>query len=599
MAFGDITAIGSHNSIDAAVTRSITVGVGGVPANKTICVYVVTRDPLSDLTPTCADSDNGAYTPIVLNNTIGGASAGTDVFFFYFKNNAALEENDTITVSNVSSGQAVNMHAFYVDGLDAVSPHLVSQTASGATDATTSGDFAWSTGVQGAQELWLGLMGVAGNTSGTEDPSGDWTAVFNATGSAAGAAGQNRSIRIAKRVVTGAASGVYAPDTGTSQTRFVSVISFRAPSAKVYWYPKTCSEDQGCILQLSGPSTLSGIAKTCIGHSETATFGRQIGLPQYAGLFPQATVTGDDTAFAAIQTQNIAGTEQTIGGGSGLRPFLVFDELRISPPATPSEMTPILVVYQGSLTAPGDDPNVDPPNVTFLRSSFQSIKDNNPGVTRMCFDQEGWWEGQAIPQSRIQFFLTVIDVAHEYWPDVGIYSGLPERYTGYLTVTGQTRIDRYNSWVTRNSGLQQLWDAVNTIYPSVYYLNPTHPEYANGVEIGHTTERDLWYEDTQAICNMFAPGKPVYYFMGLSYHISIPVSERAPGTDANFAAVPAAYWRSTMDKIYSLRSEGATGIVLWQTSGQDDPRTYVGGTAQACWAQIEDFIADNSITAES
>ena len=563
MAFGDLTAIGSHTSVDASATRTITVGVAGVPAGKTIVVFVAARDSDGSRTPTCADNVNASYSSISLSNGV------SDNFVYYFRNNAALVENDTITISNVQSGQAVTAYALYVDGLDLTAPLLVNQTASGSADSVTSGDFAWSTGVQGAQELWLGFLAVAGTTAGTEDASGNWTAVYNQAGSGAGGTSQNRSIRIAKRVVTGVTSGTYAPTTGGTQTRYVSVISFRAPSARVFWYPKTCSEDHGCILHISGPSTLTGIAKTCIGHA-TSQFGRQVGLPNFAGLFSQPTITGDSTAFSAIVTQNIAGTEETT-----TRPFLAFDEMRIGS-VSGTGLTDLLMVYQSAITAPGDSGDTDPPNVSFLNTTFTNLKNASPSVERVVFDQEGWWDGNVIPANRIQFYLTLIETAKNYWADVGVYSGIPERYTGHLT-GGSANAQRKANWIARNGSLQQIWDAVNSVYPSFYFINPTH---------NNATLRDQWYQDNLDVCEQFAPGKPVYPVFWPRVHQSV---------DPNMPYIGGTYFRSAINYIYTNNPTG--GLTMWLQAGNADPRQE--NPVPDWWTELVDFLSDNSIQAES
>lgn len=282
-------------------------------------------------------------------------------------------------------------------------------------------------------------------------------------------------------------------------------------------------------------------------------------------------------------------------------PFLVFDELRIGSTAG-TGMTQILMLYRSSYTAPGDT-DEDPPNPTFLRNSFADIKSNNPGVTRVCIDQEGWWDGSgsaSVSGARIQYYLDLISIAHEFWPDVGIYSTLPERSTSWLTVGGQTAIDRKNAWIARNSALQVMWDAVDTIYPSLYYLNPTHDKWINGVEqTSSGVKRNQWYQDQMDLCNLLAPGKPVYWVIGIAYHISISSDEWAPGTDPDYRAVRGVYFRASLDKLYVMRDQGSAGIVLWQTAGQADPRTYQLGHAQDCWDEIIDFINANGIEEES
>lgn len=77
-----------------------------------------------------------------------------------------------------------------------------------------------------------------------------------------------------------------------------------------FWYPDTCSEDQGCIMQVDdGMTTLVAIAKTCTGHAQTQ-WGRSIATDLQN---PQAAGAGDQGRFNAILAQNKAGTREPPG----------------------------------------------------------------------------------------------------------------------------------------------------------------------------------------------------------------------------------------------------------------------------------------------
>jgi hypothetical protein len=68
-----------------------------------------------------------------------------------------------------------------------------------------------------------------------------------------------------------------------------------------FWYPDTCSEDQGCVLQVSDDmQTLIGIAKTCTGHAQRQ-WGRTIALDVQN---PHAAGAGDQGRYNAILAQN-------------------------------------------------------------------------------------------------------------------------------------------------------------------------------------------------------------------------------------------------------------------------------------------------------
>lgn len=334
-----------------------------------------------------------------------------------------------------------------------------------------------------------------------------------------------------------------------------------------FWLPRTCSENHGCIFEVS-VTTLTGISKTCMGHS--GDFGRTIGVPSN-GIIHNNPISGDQAIFDTIRTQNRAGTEEIV-----VPEFIAFDQLRFGD-LSAFGMTPLLTLYQ-SQTHPGGDQSL-PPNPTFINNSFASIAAANPGVTRVCIDLEGYYQGggsQAIPADKIQHFVDFVDIAHDYWPDVGLYAGIPERYTGHLIpgLAPATALSRYNSWVARNDSYQPIWDVVNSIYPSLYYINPTH---------NNATQRDQWYDDNINISHMFAPGKPIYPFMWPTYHPSLPAEFDGLDVDGD-------YWRASLEKLYLI----ADGISFWEVSSHPDARTQ--NPVPAWWTQTVDFLDDKGIT---
>jgi hypothetical protein len=79
-----------------------------------------------------------------------------------------------------------------------------------------------------------------------------------------------------------------------------------------FWYPNTCSEDCGCILQIEEAQvTLVAIAKTCTGHAQSQ-WGRSVALNL---ANPQAAQAGDQGRFTAIVQQNKNGQKEPVGSG--------------------------------------------------------------------------------------------------------------------------------------------------------------------------------------------------------------------------------------------------------------------------------------------
>jgi hypothetical protein len=78
-----------------------------------------------------------------------------------------------------------------------------------------------------------------------------------------------------------------------------------------FWYPNTCSETTGCIIQVDdGMTEMIGLAKTCTGHAQSQ-WGRSVAL---SVADPQAAQAGDQGRFTAIVQQNRNGQVEPPGG---------------------------------------------------------------------------------------------------------------------------------------------------------------------------------------------------------------------------------------------------------------------------------------------
>lgn len=77
-----------------------------------------------------------------------------------------------------------------------------------------------------------------------------------------------------------------------------------------FWYPDTCSEDQGCVLSVTPDmATLLGIAKTCTGHAQRQ-WGKTVALDL---ANPVVARPADQITYAAIRAQNRAATRELPG----------------------------------------------------------------------------------------------------------------------------------------------------------------------------------------------------------------------------------------------------------------------------------------------
>jgi hypothetical protein len=254
-----------------------------------------------------------------------------------------------------------------------------------------------------------------------------------------------------------------------------------------------------------------------------------------------------------------------------LNQFLTFDEARAGD-LTPYGLMPILVAYESSFF-PGSVTQAQrattAPDPVFLDGAFADIKANNPGVNRIVLDLEAWplVANGVVNQTVVGWYVTLINSAKAHFADVGLYGELPERYTLYMTGTASENITRRANWFTRASELQPMWDAVTTIYPSIYYINPVH---------NNATKRDLWYTDIAEMCEQFAPGKKVIPFMWPRVHVSV---------DSNKPYIDGDYWLASLNKVHELFD----GYVLWLESEEPDLDTIV--PEPLWWTRLKEFQA--------
>jgi hypothetical protein len=238
-----------------------------------------------------------------------------------------------------------------------------------------------------------------------------------------------------------------------------------------------------------------------------------------------------------------------------LNPFTVYNEMKSTGPIP--GWPDILVIYEGDLIAPGET-GLMPPNETFLRQKFASIKAANPGVTRVVLDKEEAWgtDGQRVADQYIPHYVQMAQIAKEFWSDVGFYGTVPRRYSIYLNYPEghATYEGRLNEWQADTQRLRPIFDAVDTIYPSLY---PIKPVWDNAVL------RDAWTVDNLDMIRLWAgnlaPNKPVIAFMMARVH---------PSADETKPYLSGAYWRAWLEKV---KSAGYDGLVVYQNSTDPDP----------------------------
>lgn len=253
--------------------------------------------------------------------------------------------------------------------------------------------------------------------------------------------------------------------------------------------------------------------------------------------------------------------------------FLMFDEGRIGDISMYGFLD-LEVIYENAMVAPGDA-NTDPPDAAFLNTFFANYAADNPSINSIVLDYEAWNlitdnnSPTGVSSTAVGYYVTLLNAAKAHFTNVGLYGEVPERYTLYLNFPPghPTFVSRRANWFARAILLQNIWDLVDTIWPSFYYINPV---YVN------EDDRDMWYEDSFEMIGLRASAsKPSYPFMWPRIHNSV---------DPAMPYISGPYWRSSLEK---LRAVGYEGFALWLFSSDVDPRTLT--PVPAWWLETVDF----------
>lgn len=216
--------IGTANNT-TGTTITVTVGVGGVAAGQTLFVACSTRGgDLATGLPSVSDNVNGAYTQDLLFQDDNGNPKGA---IFRFSNNAALVQNDTITLT-ISDAIADHkaMTAWSVTGLNLTAPLDQTANAFGSSDTPSSGNLTTSTDNQ----LLIGALGVAANDTTVATQDADFSSNITLSRTTGGAAGVNRLIFVGDRIISSAETNNYAPTLNEPRQWVASILGYQAAS---------------------------------------------------------------------------------------------------------------------------------------------------------------------------------------------------------------------------------------------------------------------------------------------------------------------------------------------------------------------------------
>ena len=254
--------------------------------------------------------------------------------------------------------------------------------------------------------------------------------------------------------------------------------------------------------------------------------------------------------------------------------FLLLDEFRYGD-LSHLGFIDLYTLYESNMIAPGDD-QLDPPDAAFLNDLFAELADELGADRPICLDYEAWdivtnpSSPTGISTTVVGYYETLITACKNHFNDVGLYGEIPERHTLYLIPpAGDPQIAiRRNNWFSRAAMMQPMWDLVDTLYPSFYYINPVH---------NNLTKFETWMDDNKAMCDQFAPGKPAYPFLWPKIH---------PSMDPDMPFVSGPYWRASLEKQRSVGFQGFTG---WAHSADPPPDTL--NPVPAFWNEMIAFAA--------
>jgi hypothetical protein len=259
------------------------------------------------------------------------------------------------------------------------------------------------------------------------------------------------------------------------------------------------------------------------------------------------TLSDKDEAIAGL-TDNLSAANAEIARLTALlNPaprFTVYNEMK-SVPSLPR--TPIRFIYENELIAPGET-RLMPPNVDHLRSKFAQIKANEPETTMVVLDQEGWLPtGSGASQiAHPEYYVTLLNVAREFWSDVSVYS-YPKRYYGFVTGSAAENVTRYNTLVVHTQETQQITDLCTFLCPSFYV--PT--------AIEDDADRAAWMNGYFDLCELVAPGKAIIPTLWPRFHTH----------PADWLTGP--IWDDMIRRIHARPS--CKGYIIFGRSGGDDP----------------------------
>lgn len=254
-------------------------------------------------------------------------------------------------------------------------------------------------------------------------------------------------------------------------------------------------------------------------------------------------------------------------------PFKCYSEYRAIPDGDLPAMnrTRVLMLGNNAAQIPDGSGPDSPHDEARLRANFAAMKAANPWADMVILDDESRWTGMAISQEALPNYVTLVNIAKEFWPEVYVY-GFPERYFAFLTAAGALTDPASESYArkqalfSRIAALQPLTDVVTGWCASFYYRNPVHHDVA---------KLRTWIQTYGEMRALFAPGKPM---LGTFW-------PRDP--DGGGGWISGAIHRAALEEAKKVCS----GFVLFGRSGGKDPDPRTLSPVPDWWIEDQAFVA--------
>lgn len=275
-----------------ALTVSITVGAGGVPAGNLIVVEVQDTTP-GAATGTMSDTAGNTYT-LAISRSPNNSSTNGSTQYFYAWNCAALVSGNTIVYTGTSGTTSKSVSAVYTNEADNTADPLISAVTTTATG--TSATLSVTSGVPGvANAVFFACVGRNNPTGAvfTQDTAHGWSNPPNDTHEGSGS--PHSGINGGSQVNATNSALTFAPGWSTTANQALLIIAFNPASSTITITTDMVAPVETAMLEsidvIPLAETGSMVRKSNVSPVETGSSARGDIL---APVDPRITVRSDD-----------------------------------------------------------------------------------------------------------------------------------------------------------------------------------------------------------------------------------------------------------------------------------------------------------------